>query len=105
MLEAFLPKSAKRIVIYLEPINVRQGAEKLARFCRDVVQIEPDSNTCFLFVNRPRDTLAMYFAGDDGERILTKKLDKGSFLLPARDAQREPFVVLKPSTLRRLFRT
>ena len=105
MLEAFLPKSATRVVVYLEPVNVRQGAQKLARFCREVVQIDPDSNTCFLFVNRRRDTLAMYFAGYDGEQILTKKLDKGSFLLPARDAQREPFVVLKPSMLRRLFRS
>jgi hypothetical protein len=105
MLEAFLPKSAIRVVVYLEPVNVRQGVEKLARICRDVVRIEPDSNTCFLFVNRRRDTLAMYFAGYDGEQILTKKLDKGSFLLPARDAQGQPFVVLKPSILRRLFRS
>lgn len=105
MLEAFLPKSATRVVVYLEPVNVRQGAERLARFCREVVQIDLDSNTCFLFVNRRRDTLAMYFAGYDSEQILTKKLDKGSFLLPARDAQREPFVVLKPSMVRRLFRS
>jgi len=105
MLEAFLPKSAKRVVIYLEPINVRLGMDKLAQLCRDVAHIEPDDRTCFLFVNRRRDTLLMYFTDHDGEQTLTKKLDKGSFLLPARDPNREAFVILKPAALRRLFRS
>ena len=105
MLEAFLPKSATRVVVYLEPINLRQGTDKLAKLCREVIRIEPNSATCFLFVNRRRDTLLMYFAGYDGDETLTKKLDKGSFLLPARDAHREPFVILKPAMLRRLFRS
>jgi hypothetical protein len=56
-------------------------------------------------VNRRRDALLMYFEDHDGAQTLTKKLDKGSFLLPARDAHRAPFVVLKPSMLRRLFRS
>jgi hypothetical protein len=50
MLEAFLPKSATRVVVYLEPINVRWGVQKLGAFCRDVVGVEPDDATCFLFV-------------------------------------------------------
>lgn len=52
MLEAFLPKAAKRVVVYLHPVNVRLGLQKLAAVCRDVVGVEPDDNTCFLFVNR-----------------------------------------------------
>jgi hypothetical protein len=47
----------------------------------------------------------MYFADRDGEQTLTKKLDKGAFLIPVRDAHGAPYVVLKPSALSRLFRS
>jgi hypothetical protein len=105
MLEAFLPKSATRVVVYLQPINIRWGAKKLGTFCREVVRVEPDERTCFLFVNGRRDTLLLYFVCSDGEQTLMKKLDKGSFLLPAPDTDSAGFVVLRPSMLPRLFRT
>ncbi len=104
MLEAFLPQSATRVVVYLNPIRVRWGAKKLGMLCREVVGIEPDPFTCFLFVNRDRDTLLMYFVGRDGEQTLMKKLDKGAFLLPAPEADGTPFVVLRPAVLSRMFR-
>lgn len=105
MLEAFLPKSATRVVVYLEPINMRWGPERLGRFCREVIGVEPDQSTCFLFVNRRRDTLLLYFLRFDGDETLMRKLDKGAFLLPAPDAEGAPFVILRPSMLPRLFRS
>jgi len=104
-LETLLPQSATRVVVYLQPINVRWGAEKLGTFCREVIGVEPNPSTCFLFVNRRRDTLLMYFLGFDGDETIMKKLDKGAFLLPAPDAQGAPFVILRPSMLSRLFRS
>ena len=76
MLKAFLPKSATRVVVYLEPINVRWGVQKLGAFCREVVGVEPHDATCFLFVNSRRDTLLLYFLDRTGEQILTKKLER-----------------------------
>lgn len=105
MLEAFLPKSATRVVVYLEPINVRWGVHKLGAFCREVIGVEPDVATCFLFSNSHRDTLLLYFLDRTGEQTLTKKLDKGVFLLPARDGDGAPFAVLRPKMLSRLFRS
>jgi hypothetical protein len=105
MLEAVLPQSATRVVVYLNPINVRWGAKKLGTFCREVVQVEPDPFTCFLFVNRTRDALLMYFVGSDGDQTLVKKLDKGAFLLPAPDADGASVAILRPSMLSRLFRS
>ena len=55
--------------------------------------------------NGRRDTLLLYFLDLNGDQTLTKKLEKGSFLLPAPDAEGSPFVVLRPSMLSRLFRT
>ena len=104
MLQAFLPQSASRVVVYLEPINVRWGAKKLGVFCREVVGIEPDARTCFLFVNARRDTLLVYFIDADGEQTIMKKLEKGAFLLPAPEPGSEPFVVFRRSALARLFR-
>jgi hypothetical protein len=105
MLQAFLPESATRIVLYLQPINIRWGTAKLGALCRDVLGMEPDISTCILFVNRARDTLLLYFLDFDGEQALMKRLDKGAFLLPAPEADGKPFVVLRPSMLPRLFRT
>ena len=104
ILETFLPKSATRVVVYLLPINLRWGAEKIGTFCREVIGIKPDQSTCFLFANRRRDTLLMYFQGYDGDETVMKKLDKGAFLLPVPDAADAPFVILRPSMLPRLFR-
>jgi hypothetical protein len=104
MLQAFLPKWATRIVVYLQPINVRWGAAKLSAVCREVLGMDPDIHTCFLFVNARRDTMLMYFLDADGEQTLMKKLDKGAFLLPAPEADGAPFVILRPSMLSRLFR-
>ena len=42
MIEAFLPKTAKRVVVYLKPINVRRGVNKLSSLCREVLRIEPE---------------------------------------------------------------
>ncbi len=105
MLEAFLPKSATRVVVYLEPINVRWSVQKLGAFCREVVGVEPDAATCFLFVNSRRDTLLLYFEDSTGGQTLTKKLNKGAFMLPARDEDGAPFAILHPRMLPRLFRT
>lgn len=105
MLETLLPKSSTRVVVYLEPINVRWGARKLDALCREVMHIEPDASTCFLFANRRRDTLLLYFLDHDGDQTVTKKLDKGSFLLPAPAPEGAPFVILRPSVLPRMFRS
>ncbi len=53
---------------------------------------QPDSRTCFLFVNARRDTLLLYFVDNDGDQTLLKRADKGSFLLPAPDAAGAQFV-------------
>lgn len=55
--DAFLPRSATRVVVYLQPINVRWGTKKLGALCREVMRVEPDTSTCFVFVNGSRDTM------------------------------------------------
>lgn len=104
MLQRFLPDSANRVVVYLEPISMRWGTDRIRRFCQDELGVEPDPGTAFLFLNSKRDTLLLYFVDGEGDQLLMKKLDRGSFLLPAPDDDAS-FVTMKPSMLPRLFRT
>jgi hypothetical protein len=105
MLELFLPAHARRVVVYLNPINMRWSGDKLRSFCSDVLNIEPEPSTAFLFTNTRRDCLLVYSTGGSGDQTLMKKLDKGAFLLPTPDDEKKPFVIMKRSMLARLFRS
>jgi hypothetical protein len=105
MLDLFIPAYATRVVVYLHPINMRWGAPKLRAFCMDTVGIEPDYSTAFIFTNKARDCLLMYSLDDAEGQILMKKLNKGAFLLPAPSNDATPYVIMKPTMLRKLFRS
>lgn len=105
MLELFLPKRAKRVVVGLNPMNMRWGPDRLRAFCRDVLEIEPDLTTAFLFANKSRNRLMLYSVDGPGDHIIIKQLAKGAFLLPVADDERRPYVVMKPAMIARLFRT
>jgi hypothetical protein len=84
---------------------MRWGATKLHALCRDELGIEPDSTTVFLFVNRGHDSLLLYAVDSDGDWTLTKKLEKGAFMMPGPEHDGEPFVIMRPSILSRMFRS
>ncbi|MEY4583116.1 MAG: transposase [Pseudomonadota bacterium] len=104
MLAAFLPADATRIVVYLEPISMRFGTERLRKLCTEAIGIEPDPFTAFLFTNKARDCLLLFSTGRSGDQTLMKRLDKGAFLLPAPEVEGKPFVILRSAVLERLFR-
>ena len=104
VLELLLPETIERVIVCLEPMKMRWGADRLRRFCREELEIEPDAATCFVFVNKARDMLLMYLVDEDGDQTMVKKLDKGAFLLPAPD-ENARFVEMASSMLPRLFRS
>lgn len=55
-------------------------------------------------MNSRRDTMVLYSVDWDGEQSIVKKLEKGSFLLPAPETGGKPYVILRPAMLARLFR-
>ena len=105
MLEAFIPANTTRVVLYLEPISMRQGTEQLRRFCADVIGVEPDPFTAFLFTNKKRDCLLLFSTPRSGDQTITKKLTRGAFLLPAPRPEGKPFVTMRPTALSSLFRS
>ena len=105
LLQGLIPARARRVVVYLKPINMRWGPAKLREFCGETLAMVPDASTVFLFANKNQDCLLMYFADEAGDQTLMKKLDKGAFLLPAPERDGAAFVIMKPSILPRLFRS
>lgn len=105
MIEQFLPQGATRVLVHLEPVNLRWGPERLRAFCTASLGRAPDSRTAFLFINRKRDTMLLYYLDDTGEQTLTKRLEKGAFLLPAADSEGSPWATLKRAALPKLFRS
>jgi hypothetical protein len=81
MLETFLPANATRTVVYLEPISMRWGPERLRELCAQAIGGEPDP--AFVFTNKARDCLLLLSTGPSGDQVLLKKLEKGEYLLPA----------------------
>jgi hypothetical protein len=52
--------------------------------------MEPNASTAFLFVNKSHDCLLLYSIDADGDRTVTKKLEKGTFIVPVPEADGSP---------------
>ncbi|HET8933973.1 MAG TPA: IS66 family insertion sequence element accessory protein TnpB [Polyangiales bacterium] len=105
MLEAFVPANTTRVVVCLDPVSMSLGTDKLRTLCTEVVGVEPDPFTSFLFTNKKRDRVLLFSTPRSGDQTITKKLMKGAFLLPAPKVDGERFVVMKPAVLPSLFRS
>lgn len=95
---------ALRLIVYPTAIDVRWGPDRLRTTCETDLKITLDRSTAVLFHNRARDTLVLYALDHDGDRCLTKKLDRGVFLLPVPVAGQR-YVVLDASKIGTLFRS
>jgi hypothetical protein len=61
-------------------------------------------DTAFLFTNKKQDTLLLYLVCEGGDQTVTKKLDRGAFLVPTVVPGGSPFVTVRRSALSKLFR-
>jgi len=98
-----VPQGVTRVVAYLKPINMRTACETLRIICCNELDLVPDTQTAFIFMNKARDSLLLYYADESGDHTLLKKQDKNMLMLPAAAASGAPFVTLSPSVLPKLF--
>lgn len=104
MIDFFLPSTTKRLIVYPTAIDTRWGPDRLRATCEHALDMKLDRSTAVLFHNRARDTLVLYVLDADGDRCLTKKLDRGVFLLPV-PAAGQKYVILDAAKLSSLFRS
>ena len=104
LFDLLIPPQINKVLIYPKPISMRWGASKLRSFCADTLGAEPQHDTAFLFTNKKQDTLLLFLVCEDGDQTLTKKLDRGAFLVPTAKPDGAPFVSMRRSALSKLFR-
>jgi transposase len=78
-----------RVFLHMPPTDLRKGFDALAGLVTTAFAQDPTSGHLFLFLNRRRDRIKiLYWDRGDGLAIWYKRLETGSFQLPAvaRDA-------------------
>ena len=103
MLGMFLPANITRVVIYPSPVNMTRGQDALRKLCMDELGLEANHGTVVLFHNRAKDMLKLYWEDSSGDQTITKKLDRGAFLVPVVPPGAK-YATVSPAILERLFR-
>jgi transposase len=90
--------AAVRIFLCTQAVDMRQGFDRLAGLAESVFAQDPLSGHLFLFLNRRRDRLKILFWDRDGLAMFYKRLEGGTFQLPAHGDQTHG-VELEPTEL------
>jgi transposase len=72
-----------RVFLHTPSTDLRKGFDALSGLVTTAFSQDPTSGHLFLFVNRRRDRLKILYWDRDGLAIWYKRLEKGSFQLPA----------------------
>jgi len=77
-----------RVYLSRIPTDMRCSFEGLSARVRMVIEQDPLSGHLFVFLNRKRDYIKVLYWDDGGYCIWSKRLERGTFELPASDATR-----------------
>jgi transposase len=89
---------AVRVYLAVGPTDMRKGFDTLAALVKEVLRHDPLSGHLFLFISRRRDRLKMLYWDGDGFAIWYKRLEAGTFRVPAVNPERRS-VELRASEL------
>ena len=81
------PTAALRIFVCLQPTDMRKAFDGLSGLVERQLREDPLSGALFLFCNRRRDRLKLLYWDGDGYALWYKRLEAGTFQLPAADAE------------------
>jgi transposase len=72
-----------RIYVATEPVDMRKSHDGLAAVMQERLALDPLSGHLVVFVNKRRDMLKLQWFDRSGHVILFKRLEAGTFQLPA----------------------
>lgn len=76
-----------KIFLAVEPVDMRQGFDRLAARVSQTLQADPLSGHLFVFRNRRADRVKLLYWDGDGYAIWYKRLEAGTFRFPAAEGQ------------------
>lgn len=74
-----------RIYAALDPVDMRKSHHGLAAIVREQLELDPLSGHMVLFTNKRGNLLKILFFDRSGLALLYKRLEQGTFQLPAVD--------------------
>jgi transposase len=89
---------SSKVYLATAPTDMRKGFDTLAAMVKEFLRHDPLSGHLFLFVGRGKDRLKVLQWENDGYAIYYKRLEEGTFRLPAVSAD-SASVELKASEL------
>lgn len=92
---------ATRIFVAVAPIDMRKGFNGLYAHVQGVLQQDPLSGHLFVFTNRTRNRLRIFYWDGSGLWVCAKRLEKGTFGWPVQAGEAES-VCLRPEDLQML---
>ena len=74
---------AVRVYLATVPADMRKSFDGLAALAQGVLKLDPFSGHLFVFANRRRDRLKILYWDRDGYAVWAKRLERGTFRIPA----------------------
>jgi transposase len=78
-----------RILLYRQPTDMRKSFDGLCVVVSALMSLNPLSGDIYVFLNRRRDRMKLLLWNRGGFWIFYKRLESGSFQLPADSYQRD----------------
>ena len=88
-------RGAEPVYIACGYTDLRRGIDGLANIVQQQFQLDPFSNTLFLFCGRRRDRLKGLYWEGNGFILLYKRLESGSFQWPGNGTEALSFLIKK----------
>ena len=79
---------AVHVYLATAPADMRKSFDGLAALPKGTLQLDPFSGHLFVFANRRRDRLKILYWDRDGFAVWAKRLERGTFRIPAATAGR-----------------